>query len=80
MNNHIIVGEGRRCLCGTYKTGAVGCAEIITALHNIEDYAQTQANPSLFIRKGERNPPSPPTANELLLICEVLLPLVTDCD
>jgi DNA-directed RNA polymerase subunit RPC12/RpoP len=34
-NPHIIIGEGRRCLCGVYGGKAVGCGDIIAALDGI---------------------------------------------
>lgn len=40
-NNHIIVGEPRRCLCGTYEINGVkipvGCSEIIRAMETVRD-------------------------------------------
>jgi hypothetical protein len=39
-NPHIIVGEGRRCLCGLYNDGgdapvSIGCGQIISAVKTL---------------------------------------------
>lgn len=79
-NPHIIVGAGRRCICGSYENGqAIGCAEIIKILNELDDYAQTQLNPSLFIRKGDKNQPQPPSADDLMKVVTVIRPLIEDC-
>jgi hypothetical protein len=85
INPHIVVGEGRRCICGSYGTDsnnlqAIGCAEVIQAINRMVDYAQTQLNPSLFIRKGDKNPPQPPSAEDIMLIVSVMKPLLVECD
>jgi len=80
MNNaHIVVGEPRRCVCGSYDGKAIGCADVIRVMNRLEDYAQTQINPSLFIRKGDRNPPQPPTGEDIMLLVAVMKPLLTEC-
>jgi len=48
-------------------------------MNRLEDYAQTQINPSLFIRKGDRNPPQPPTGEDIMLLVAVMKPLLTEC-
>lgn len=46
-NNHIIVGEPRRCLCGTYEIRGVkipvSCSNIIAAVEHVR----------YFMREGE---------------------------
>lgn len=78
-NPHIIVGEPRRCVCGSYNGEAIGCIQIIRVLKWLEEYAKAQLNPSLYIRKGETYPPQPPTATDIMLLVQVMKPLVKDC-
>jgi hypothetical protein len=78
-NPHLIVGEPRRCVCGSYDGKAIGCADVIKALNRLEGYAQTQLNPSLFIRKGDRNPHPLPDGEDIMLLVQVLKPLLQEC-
>jgi hypothetical protein len=79
VNNHIIVGDGRRCLCGSYNGKRVFCQNIIFTLNQLEAYAHAKDNPALYVRKGERNPVQPPSNEEVLLLVEAIKPLIQDC-
>lgn len=47
-NPHIIVGEGNRCVCGTYQIGeqsrAIGCADVLTAINGLKQGANLKEN------------------------------------
>ena len=44
MNGHIIVGEGNRCLCGTYDGKLVSCGDILAALDRMENSSPSAAD------------------------------------
>lgn len=41
MNNHIIVGENNRCLCGIFEGKTLSCAEIIKAIEVCKKHGQS---------------------------------------
>jgi hypothetical protein len=67
MNNHIIVGPGNMCLCGSYSSGAVGCQQIIDSLPRFEILVASKI-------PGEEH------CADLLRLCEALKPLIVDVD
>lgn len=46
QNPHLIVGEGNRCLCGTYQIGArrkaVSCHDIIEACKELHEHGTNE--------------------------------------
>lgn len=36
-NPHIIIGAGRRCLCGVYQGRTVTCSEVLDTLHKADN-------------------------------------------
>jgi hypothetical protein len=46
-NPHIIVGEGRRCICGVYGDRDIRCAEVISALEHLEHFGIPDQSESL---------------------------------
>ena len=41
MNNHIIIGTGRRCLCGMFEGKPLGCSDIIKSIETIKRHGQS---------------------------------------
>lgn len=64
-NPHIIVGEPRRCICGSYGHRAIGCADVIAALERIDDVAMAH---------------EPPNKEDVAIIREVIVPLIQECN
>jgi predicted nucleic acid-binding Zn ribbon protein len=68
MNNHIIVGESRRCVCGVYAHHPpVGCREVIAALELVHKMTE-----SPLVSTKE--------ANAIRLLNTVITPLIKNCD
>ncbi len=69
MNNpHIIVGEPRICLCGTYHGKSVGCIKILDALDRLVSLTKLDAEELS------------PEAEDILLLNAVIKPLVQECN
>lgn len=79
-NNHIIVGEPRRCLCGVYDGQPVGCQDIIDALDRQRAWSTFVMAPGKYfaITNNEFGPPEP-TPEQQLLVARVIGTLVKDC-
>ena len=67
-NNHIIVGEPRRCICGLYGNKSIVCSDVIVALDGLMEFI------------GDYGLQSPSLVKNVEMVNEVVRPLIQDCD
>ena len=41
MNKHIIIGDGRKCLCGIFEGKPLHCSDIIKSIETIKRHGQS---------------------------------------
>ncbi len=51
-NPHIIIGDGKRCLCGMYGDKPIGCNIIISSIEHIESYGHKDLQPDVEILRA----------------------------
>lgn len=67
-NPHIIVGEGRRCVCGMYKGEPLTCEDVLASLDSLVKHANIAGSGvSLYV-------------NDILRLETVIKPLVQECE
>ena len=67
-NPHIIVGEGRRCICGVYNGEAIGCKTVIESLNDLVRTANINGSGVHLY------------AADILKLEKVIRPLIQNCN